>query len=425
MKNRHVLFLLFTVIGFSVINIISRVASMQTPDLMQQDGLLPQVQQQTGGLEPKIDTQTSSMVGKYQQVGNSTLIDVDDLTSRLQRSEGQQEKQPKEIENLSQKIDTNKLPVLNSRHRVDTTQKSIVANLRSNPTKNGKKEFKPVPAPPSIRDMHGTVVTAYFELPSKHSNGNYMEWMLYMLSIDDPVIIFTTSDWVDRMKTLRSHATNRTTIIETTLDELQVATNYNESVWKNQFTLDPIGRYRKSYRLYWIWLSKTHFLNEAIQLNPYDSTHFMWMDIGCFRSQDLIEKFANKTVMRHLERIPNASMLMMAHITPVASEDPWFSDKTGCSKYFYTSGSSFAGTKETTLLFHKQFLKTMQGYLDRGLFIGEDQIILQSTCMQNHGLCQFVQFKEVQPRDVSYFALRTVLRFGGDHYNYWKPPRLN
>jgi hypothetical protein len=58
--------------------------------------------------------------------------------------------------------------------------------------------------PSSVRDMNGTVVTAYFEIPSKHSKGNYIEWMAYMLAIDDPVIIFTTSDWVEKMKTLRS-----------------------------------------------------------------------------------------------------------------------------------------------------------------------------------------------------------------------------
>jgi hypothetical protein len=120
-----------------------------------------------------------------------------------------------------------------------------------------------------------------------------------------------------------------------------MATIYNESVWKRQFELDPIAKYRKSYRLYWVWLSKTHFVKEAIQLNPYKSTHFMWIDIGCFRFSSLTEIFGNKTVMTHLERIPNDSVLLMAHAQPNPPDDPWFTDTTGSSKHFYTSGSSF------------------------------------------------------------------------------------
>ena len=267
--------------------------------------------------------------------------------------------------------------------------------------------------------MNGTVVTAYFEIPSKHPSTYYTQWMEHMLAIDDPLVVFTTSDWVGRIMSFRSHATSRTTIIEVRLDDVPIATKYNKSVWDQQFKLDPIGKYRKGYRLYWIWLSKTHFLNEAIRLNPYGSSHFMWMDIGCFRGGNI---FANQTVMRHLEAIPNESVLFVAHREPSAQTDPWFTDMKGTSPLFFTSGSMFAGTKETIELFHKRFLETVQGYMVRGLFVGEDQTILQSTCVQNYGLCQYVKSKEVKG-EVSYFALRSVLRFGGDQYHYWIPPK--
>jgi hypothetical protein len=245
-----------------------------------------------------------------------------------------------------------------------------------------------------------------------------------MLAVSDPMIIFTTSDWKDKIMSFRSHAEASTRIIPIQLDKLPISRIYNHSVWQHQFTLDPIAFYRKSYHLYWIWLSKTYFVHEAIRLNPFETTHFMWMDIGCFRFSTLNEHFANKILMRHLERIPRESMLMMAHKKIDPPTDPWFSDNSGSSDHFYTSGTSFAGNKNMFEIFHKRFLVTLQGYLDRGLFVGEDQIILQSTCLQNDGLCQYVNPDEVRPSDTSYFALRTVLRFGGDHYHYWKPPWL-
>jgi Bacterial protein of unknown function (HtrL_YibB) len=275
-----------------------------------------------------------------------------------------------------------------------------------------------------MESLKGTVVTAYFEIPSKHSPNHYLEWMTYMLAISDPMIIFTTSDWVEKIMRFRNHAKTLTRIIPVKLDELPISINYNSSIWQHQFTLDPIAAFRKSYRLYWIWLSKTHFVNEAIRLNPFESTHFMWMDIGCFRLSSLNEYFANRTLMSHLDRIPNESMLMMAHKKMDPPTDPWFSDNSGSSEHFYTSGTSFAGNKNMFETFHKKFLVTLQGYLDRGLFVGEDQVLLQSTCLQNNNLCQYVNPDEVRPSDTSYFALRTVLRFGGDHYHYWKPPYL-
>ena len=79
-------------------------------------------------------------------------------------------------------------------------------------------------------DVNGTVVTAYFEIPCKHSTGEYIRWMQHMLAIDDPVVVFTTSDWVDRIRSFRSHATNQTTIIQVRLDDLPIATKYNTSV---------------------------------------------------------------------------------------------------------------------------------------------------------------------------------------------------
>jgi hypothetical protein len=237
--------------------------------------------------------------------------------------------------------------------------------------------------------------------------------------MDDPMVIFTTPDWVDRIKSFRSHAANRTVIITTQLEDLPIATDFNSSVWEHQFSIDPIGRYRKSYKLYWIWLSKSYFLTEAIRLNPFDSTHFVWADIGCYRSAALLTTFANTTMIQHLERIPQDSMLFVSHSPPDPSDEYYYTFSG--SSHFFTSGSMMAGTKETILRYHSLFWQTIQAFMDRDKFVGEDQFILQSTCLQHH-ICQYVLCNEVRPHDTCYFALRTVLLFGGDHYKYWLPP---
>ena len=401
----------------------------------------------------------SSILEETHDAGvETTGFNNDAFINRLKRFEDQLEKHSKEIETLKYKAASRRtrknIDNRGSNHgtvgngqdeRGDMNQSSNISQLQEvTPGVNGMPKPKPMnldnrrgsrvgmvgsghnesgdeilsnSSRNATSIVEGTVVTAYFEIPSKHSKKHYVQWMTHMLAIDDPVIVFTTSDWADIIRSLRSHAMNRTTIIEVSLDELPIATDYNISVWEKQFMLDPIGRYRKSYRLYWIWLSKTHFVNEAMRLNPYGSSHFMWMDIGCFRSGNV---FSRQTIMSHLEIVPNESILIGAHSNPPPGKD-WFTLAMGDEKDFFTSGSMFVGTKKTIELFHKRFLETLQGYLARGLFVGENQIILERTCMQNYGLCQYVNAMKVRGES-AYFALRFVLRFGGDRDIFWTPP---
>ena len=429
MRNSHIPLLFVGTICLSVYNVVWRLP-LPTPQDHSAHFLLRQFREQGKRLDRLNDSvarleskslsasqdHTSTVDGTPQWSMPTTSLTNSNLMNRLKRFEEQLEVYAKEIETL--KFKSGSKPKPNNVDSLVTNNGTVVGvhtkignHIRSN-ISTKRREV--------TAGMNGTVVTAYFEIPSKHPTTYYTQWMEHMLAIDDPLVVFTTSDWVGRIMSFRSHATSRTTIIEVRLDDVPIATKYNKSVWDQQFKLDPIGKYRKGYRLYWIWLSKTHFLNEAIRLNPYGSSHFMWMDIGCFRGGNI---FANQTVMRHLEAIPNESVLFVAHREPSAQTDPWFTDMKGTSPLFFTSGSMFAGTKETIELFHKRFLETVQGYMVRGLFVGEDQTILQSTCVQNYGLCQYVKSKEVKG-EVSYFALRSVLRFGGDQYHYWIPPKL-
>ena len=58
-----------------------------------------------------------------------------------------------------------------------------------------------------------TIVTAYFNIPSKHASQQYDEWMQSMLSLQDPMVIFTSPEYVPKMIKMRSHARNRTVLI--------------------------------------------------------------------------------------------------------------------------------------------------------------------------------------------------------------------
>jgi Bacterial protein of unknown function (HtrL_YibB) len=260
-----------------------------------------------------------------------------------------------------------------------------------------------------------TVVTAYFTLKSKFAKEEYIKWMSNMLSLQDAMVIFTSHEMIDTMQSLRTHAANRTVIIPFDLNQLELVQKYDTKFWEHQLDIDPEKRIHRSYELFWIWLSKSFFVNQAIQLNPYQSEIFMWSDIGCYRNS----RYRSKQMIVQIPLIPEDRILQMAHHEPRPPPYIWWNDKYTQKPLFYHSGSQMIGYKDTWIRFHGEYLKTVEGFVQRDMFLGEDQTVLQSTCLRVISLCAYVPFSQVS--DNHYFGLRYVLHFGGK-FDYWYPP---
>lgn len=279
-----------------------------------------------------------------------------------------------------------------------------------------------------------TVVSSYFDLDAKHSKLQYLNWMQNFLSISDNMVVFTQSDMVDRIKEMRKHAP--TIIVEMKLTDLPirwVGTDYNTSIgdnhnssymnnsshvfWQHQLDIDREGSIHHDYRVFWIWLSKSWWMTQAINANWFHSDIFMWSDIGCFRDTS----YNRQHVLQHPEVIPNGTLLWMAHRTPdPPPRSPIFANKMLLRKHFYHSGSQAAGQSTVWLEFHDRFSETMDNFLMSGIFIGDDQCVLQATCLYYPKLCAYVPFDQVQ--DNNYFGLRYALQKGGT-FQLWHPPQ--
>mmetsp|Transcript_8455 Transcript_8455/g.9708 ORF Transcript_8455/g.9708 Transcript_8455/m.9708 type:complete len:404 (+) Transcript_8455:60-1271(+) len=257
------------------------------------------------------------------------------------------------------------------------------------------------------------VVTSYFRVPSKFKPGRYDGWMRNMLSLQDAMVIFTQPDLVNQIKDLRNHALNRTVIIPLSLEDLPFSKLFPASFWQDQLERDPEKGIHRSYQLFWIWLSKSWCVTQAIRINVYDSDLFVWSDIGCFREKN----YNSKTMIMHREQVPPHEMLQMAHHRPNPPKDELFNNKYKHKTNFYHSGSQFAGYKKTWIQFHEYFLDTIDRFLQKNMIIVEDQAVLQSTCLSHPDICAYAPFNQV--KDNHYFGLRHILHFGGD-YNYWR-----
>ncbi|KAG7353698.1 hypothetical protein IV203_003053 [Nitzschia inconspicua] len=269
---------------------------------------------------------------------------------------------------------------------------------------------------PDLIQSPNTVVTGYFRVRSKYDAGKYNNWMSNMLSLQDAMVIFTHADLVDQIKDMRKHALERTVVIPLALDELPIGTLYPASFWEDQLERDPEKNIHRSYQLFWIWLSKSWCVTQAIRLNPFQSDLFVWSDIGCFRNK----KYNNKTMILHRENVPPTEILQMAHHLPNPPDEELFNDKYNHKTNFYHSGSQLAGYKDTWIQFHERFLETIDRFLEKNMIIVEDQAVLQSTCLSYPKLCAYVPFDQV--KDNNYFGLRFVLHNERD-FKYWRHPK--
>ena len=257
-----------------------------------------------------------------------------------------------------------------------------------------------------------TIVTAYFPIPSKHPSSDYEIWMENMLSLQDHMVIFTTSDIAPKVKRLRMHADDRTYIVKMDLEDLWAAGQGDNSFWEDQLARDPERDLHKSFEVFWIWLSKVSFVNEVIRKNPFKSDVFLWSDIGSFRTGE----FNSKTLVEHKELLPDSAMLMMAHNYPKLPRSPWVVKEIHQRRReFFFAGAQMAGKKDAWKTFDAAYREILKGYISRKLFIGDDQPILQSTCMQNPSLCEFVTPAMVHgPLESKWFGLLYLLHYGSE-----------
>ena len=248
-----------------------------------------------------------------------------------------------------------------------------------------------------------TIVTAYFKIPSKHSQKEYDAWMANMLLLQDPMVIYTTEDLVLKIERLRTHAMDRTLVVPMKLEDTWIARNQSTDYWVAQLLRDPEKAIHRSYQLFWIWLSKSWFVNDAIGRNPFNSEVFVWSDIGSFRTTE----YNGKEMVNHPEIVPRTAILIMSSRIPVMTKRWPVKGKDPV----WVAGAHMAGRIDTWLQFHDAFCRTTIGYIERKLFVGEDQAIIQATCQQHASLCAVIRPDMVKGN--VWFGLQYAFHFGG------------
>lgn len=145
--------------------------------------------------------------------------------------------------------------------------------------------------------MNATVITALYDINrSSHGDGRtmqqYFDWLEKTLYLNTKFVIFIQDTLYEKLKELISKnktIMERVIIKITTLDEIpyyiykpEIDRILNSDEYQN--IIRDSSRIECKLSLYnIIQYSKLEWIRKIIEENPYNSSHFFWMDAGCSR----------------------------------------------------------------------------------------------------------------------------------------------
>mmetsp|Transcript_2852 Transcript_2852/g.4490 ORF Transcript_2852/g.4490 Transcript_2852/m.4490 type:complete len:400 (+) Transcript_2852:3-1202(+) len=250
------------------------------------------------------------------------------------------------------------------------------------------------PAPPNLT----TLVSAYYQFESKHGVGQYETWFKRLLRTSDPLIIFLEpgSIWEHFVVERRSHAP--TIVVPHPFSELVMSTSFTESFWEEQHAIDLEAKIHKGSGVYKIWNEKLIFIHAAMDLNPFNSPTFTWIDAGYFRN-DGDSKEGEPVVRLDITQagVPTSKVLLL-HVRNDSLE------LTGKGRVA-TAGNSFTGTPEAFYDMYDKYYLTFWDWVVNKLFIGSDQFVMSETCYRYPSVC----YPYFPGRFKNWFAMAALL----------------
>ncbi len=233
-----------------------------------------------------------------------------------------------------------------------------------------------------------TLVTCYYNIKSKRPHNDYLKYIdLLLKNLDKNInlIIYTASDLVYIFeKYLITH--NNFKLAIKNFEDISLYNKYKE-IWEHQYQKDKQKNTGRSYYCYILWNSKINFITETIDLNPFGSDKYIWIDVGCVRNNiygNVIKNFGNGFNKISQNKI---DIVLLKDFTSIQLNQKYFQDE------IHFSGAIFAGTTDTFKKYSKLYYEKFDEYVKNDKFIGCDQQIISSVYLENIDL-----FNPINPK---------------------------
>ena len=125
------------------------------------------------------------------------------------------------------------------------------------------------------------------------------------------------------------------------------------TMWREQKTLDPEQQH--SPELYVIWNEKLKFLLESISDNVFDSSYFLWTDIGSFRNKKHLQDLITFPDVMRVRQSLGENKIFFLHIHPFSPNQTFADRGNGFLAYDFKNDVRLGGA---VLGGHKDAIKT-------------------------------------------------------------------
>jgi len=177
-----------------------------------------------------------------------------------------------------------------------------------------------------------------------------------------------------------------TVYINTTLKELYLYKNYSD-IYREHHQKDREKR-KHSMELYIVWNSKSYFLYQTSNvLNPFNSTYFMWVDIGIWRDRDhaIHSKILQSPSWPNIDRVQytfDQCKLSDPKECIVLSMIRNFDNKKCTVFRNHIEGGFILGTIQSLKFWWMEFMKVHDLFIEYGVFVGRDQTLMNLIVLQ-------------------------------------------
>jgi glycosyltransferase involved in cell wall biosynthesis len=260
---------------------------------------------------------------------------------------------------------------------------------------------------PSFSGDLATVVSAFYAIPSKFPREQYIEWIAaFWTQTYCPLVFFTSPPLVPTFEDLLKRRPGPTRVVGIPFQELAALKKLAPEAWVLAREIDPEKGTNHSPELFAIWYEKKEFVLRAIELNPFNSSRFVWCDAGICRYAAWIPQLAQRFALE--SQVPAGKMLVLT-IDPFKEEDVVPSAADGIKGDFglrnSVGGGILASDAEGWKTWSAAYDAMLMRYYLAGRFIGKDQNIMGSMILERPELAVTVPRNPRLSPQQSWFSL--------------------
>ena len=255
-----------------------------------------------------------------------------------------------------------------------------------------------------------TIVIVYFPLAkAKHTQSMYLLWLENLLSFcQSPMVIFTSPEYRPTLHRLRRNGSLPSFFIVDYNSPLRMPPIQSlVSTFKRQHPSDP-ERAAHSIELYAVWCAKAFVLNRSVELNPFDTEYFLYVDAGAFRSSKF--RFQQWPHAPAIHSVLKDQRLLLGMIAPLPRRycPLHYTVADGPIRTNLIQAGFIGGSADAIHWWTSVFYETIDQYRAKDLFIGKEEWVMNALVLTHAArINMMLAFRT--PCKTTWFAFEVLL----------------